>query len=150
MIEVKERLFIGREPDEVFAFLTEASNFLKWQEGVEDLEVMTPGPWRVGTRIRTYHSLLVWKRLEDWSEVTGLEPGRLIRNSGSSGKTVYQEEFLLEPAVDGCHLHYRAEIKPGGIFAFIEGLAGLAFRNQMRRSFARLKTILEKETFRIV
>lgn len=147
MIAVREELLIRREPADVFAFLTDAPNFLKWQEGVEDLEVMTPGPWRVGTRIRTFHSFLIWKRLEDWSEVTGLEDGKLIRNAGRSGNTTYEEQFLLEAAPEGCRLHYRADIKAGGIFAWIEGLAGRAFRSQMRRSFAKLKTLLEKETF---
>lgn len=147
MITVREDLSIRREAPEVFAFLTHAPNFLKWQEGVEDLEVVTPGPWRVGTRIRTFHSFLVWKRLEDWSEVIGFENGKLIRNAGRSGNTTYEEEFHLEAAPEGCRLHYRADIKAGGIFAWIEGLAGWAFRNQMRRSFARLKTLLEKEIF---
>lgn len=147
MIEVKEEISIRREPAEVFAFLTDAPNFLQWQEGVVDLEVMTPGPWRVGTRIRTFHSFLLWKRLEDWSEVTGLEPDRSIRNAGRSGNTTYEEEFLLENADGGCRLRYRANIKPGGIFAFIEGLAGWAFRNQMRRSFGRLKMVLEKGSY---
>src|SRR4051812_38066346 len=96
MIEVHIDVRIAKPPAAVFAFLTDAGNFKKWQEGSGGVEFLDRGPWRNGTRLKTIHSFLIWKHLEDWSEIIEIVPNRRIRNRGKVGKTIYREEFGLE------------------------------------------------------
>jgi hypothetical protein len=143
-IEVRIGILIGRTPADVFAFLTELNNFTKWQEGIVGAELLDPGPWRAGTRIKTIHSFLIWKHLEDYSEIVEIIPNRIIRNRGKVGKTTYREEFALEEKNGGTHLRYLAEIEPGGVFSHMKTLSAWAFRSQMRNSFNKLKQLLER------
>lgn len=143
MIEVREQVHILRPQEDVFAFLTDLDNFMKWQEGLVAVELLVPGPWRAGTRIKTTHSLLLWKTLLDYSEITHFEAGKGFRNRGDVGKTHYEEEFVLEPDSGGTLLKYTANIRAGGIFTYIQPLAAWAFRQQMKRSFRKLKLLLE-------
>jgi hypothetical protein len=143
MIEVKLEVAIGRPAGEVFAFLTAIGNFKKWQEGIVAVEQIDAGPWRPGTRIKTIHSFLIWNNLQDHSEIMDIETDRRISNRGQVGKTVYREEFLLSPEGNGTLLRYRAEIEPGGVFAYLKTISEWNFRSQMRRSFAKLKSLME-------
>src|SRR4051812_16568309 len=123
MVNMIEILTIRKPVAEVFSFLTGMENFQKWQEGIVAVEALDPGPWRVGLRVKTVHSFLLWKNLQDFSEIVGLETNRRIANAGTAGSSKYQEEFLLESVGTDTRLTYRAEIKPGGVFVFIEPLA---------------------------
>lgn len=42
---------IGRPPDDVFAFVTDPGNLSAWQD-VDEVEQLTEGPVRAGTRFR--------------------------------------------------------------------------------------------------
>jgi hypothetical protein len=143
MIEIRLEETILRSPADVFAYLTELGNFQNWQEGIVRVELLDPGPWRAGTRFKTIHSFLIWNKLEDLSEILAIEPGKRIANRGGVGKTRYQEEFLFEAVPGGTHMRYRADIEPGGVFAYIKTISGWAFQSQMRRSFSKLKNLLE-------
>jgi carbon monoxide dehydrogenase subunit G len=145
MIEIRLHTAIAAPPETVYAFLTQIDNFPKWQEGLVRLEQLDPGPWHAGMRIKTIHSFLIWNNLEDFSEIAALEPGRRIANQGAAGKNRYSEEFLLLPEGAGTRLEYRADIEPGGIFRYLKTISAWSFRSQMRRSFSRLKVLLEAE-----
>jgi hypothetical protein len=143
MIEVRLEVSIRRASGDVFSFLTTIGNFRKWQEGIVSVEQLDAGPWRAGTRIKTVHSFLFWNDLQDHSEIVAVETDRRISNQGQVGKTRYREEFLLVPEAEGTRLCYRADIEPGGVFSYLKTLSAWNFRAQMRRSFAKLKSLLE-------
>jgi hypothetical protein len=144
MIRINESLHIQCPTEEVFGFLTLAENFPRWQEGIVSIQVLDAGPWRPGTRIRTIHSFLLWKRLQDDSEITGMDPGRGFTNRGKVGNTRYEEAFSLQAHVGGTTLDYQTEIRAGDVFRFFEPVAGYAFKMQMKKSFGKLKRLLEK------
>ncbi|MDB5104177.1 MAG: hypothetical protein JWP91_1866 [Fibrobacteres bacterium] len=143
MIEVRLEVGIRRSAEDVFSFLTELSNFKKWQEGIVSVEQIDPGPWRAGTRFKTIHSFLFWNNLIDLSEIVAVDANRRISNQGRVGKTSYREEFLLASEGEGMRLIYRADIEPGGVFSYMKTLSAWNFRSQMRRSFERLKVLME-------
>jgi len=143
MIRIDFRVTIRRPSTEVFAFLTNADNYRNWQEGIVRMELLDDPPWRKGTRMKTVHAFLFWKNLEDFSELTRVQAGSGFSTRGSSGGSTYQENFSIENCEGGARLDYFAEIMPAGIFKLLRPLTAWAFRGQMRRSFAKLKHILE-------
>ncbi len=143
-VAIRLEVSIRRSPAEVFAFLTDVRNFARWQEGIASIQQLDAGPWKKGTRIKTVHKFLLWNSLVDYSEIISLEPDAGFRNQGKAGNNAYREEFRLETTADGTCLKYSADITPGGVFIFLKSISAWAFRGQMKRSFEKLKVLLEQ------
>ncbi|MGA2322049.1 MAG: SRPBCC family protein, partial [Solirubrobacteraceae bacterium] len=54
---------IARPPDEVFAFVTDPSKLSAWQDA-EEVQQLTEGPVRAGTRFREVHKAMGRRRVE--------------------------------------------------------------------------------------
>jgi len=54
MVKAQASVLIERPPEAVFGFIADdfASNYRRWSPEVQRLEMLTPGPLRVGTRAR--------------------------------------------------------------------------------------------------
>src|SRR5664279_1797459 len=77
---------IARPPDEVFAFVTDPTKLSAWQDA-EDVQQLTEGPVRAGTRFREVHKVMGRRRVE-LTEVDECEPGRLVHIRGVEGAPV--------------------------------------------------------------
>ena len=67
---------IARPPHEVFAFVTDPTKLSAWQDA-EEVQQLTEGPVRAGTRFREVHKALGRERVE-LTEVVECDPGRLF------------------------------------------------------------------------
>ena len=57
MPDIKGTIEIGRPVEDVFTYLAEPSNVVKWESGVEVMELTSEGPIGVGSkgrRVETY------------------------------------------------------------------------------------------------
>ena len=54
---------IARPPDEVFAFVTDPTKLSAWQDA-EEVQQLTEGPVRAGTRFREVHKTMGRQRVE--------------------------------------------------------------------------------------
>jgi hypothetical protein len=54
---------IARPPDEVFAFVTDPAKLSAWQDA-EEVQQLTEGPVRAGTRFREVHKAMGRRRVE--------------------------------------------------------------------------------------
>jgi uncharacterized protein YndB with AHSA1/START domain len=132
---------IARAPDDVFAFFTDPANLSAWQDA-EEVEQLTEGPVRAGTRFREVHKAMGRRRVE-LTEVVESDPGRLFHIRVVKGPPVDGRwEFARTP--DGgprvtltplAHLPGRARLANGAM----EQVTALAFR----RFHRRLKRALE-------
>jgi carbon monoxide dehydrogenase subunit G len=124
---------IARTPEDVFAYLTDASNLPKWQEGVKSASL------RDG-RIEESRSLL-GRELDTTLEIVEQEEPRLFTLRALDGPVRVTIRHELEPADDGTQLTVTAEGDiPGG---FAAGLVARRVEKQFRKDFERLKQILE-------
>ena len=74
MIHVSHSIDIRRSPEDVFAYVTDPANLHTWQDA-EEIEQLTPGPVRPGTRFREVHKALGRRRTEI-TEVVLFDHGR--------------------------------------------------------------------------
>jgi carbon monoxide dehydrogenase subunit G len=124
---------IARKPEDVFAYLTDASNLPQWQAGVKSASL------RDG-RIEESRSLL-GRELDTTLEIVEREEPRLFTLRALDGPVRVTIRHELEPADDGTQLTVTAEGDiPGG---FAAGLVARRVEKQFRRDFERLKQILE-------
>jgi len=64
---------IARQPDEVFAFVTDPTKLSAWQDA-EEVQQLTEGPVRAETRFREIHKVMGRRRVEP-TEVVKCDPG---------------------------------------------------------------------------
>jgi carbon monoxide dehydrogenase subunit G len=123
---------IGRTPEDVFAYITDASNLAAWQAGVKSATL------RDG-RIEESRSLL-GRELHTTLEIVEQEEPRLFALRALDGPVLFTVRHELEPADGGTMLTVIAE---GDVPGFASGLLARRAEKQFRRDFERLKQILE-------
>ncbi len=126
---------IARPPDEVFAFVTDPTKLSAWQDA-EEVQQLTEGPVRAGTRFREVHKAMGRRRVE-LTEVVECDPGRLFHIRVVEGPPVDGRwEFASTPAggtrvtlTPLAHLPGRARIANRAM----EQMTALVFRRFHRR-----------------
>jgi uncharacterized protein YndB with AHSA1/START domain len=133
---------IARPPDEVFAFVIDPANLSAWQD-TEEVEKLTEGPVRIGTRFREVHAAMGRRRVE-LTEVVECDPGRVFHIRVIEGPPVDGRWEFTPTRAGGtrvtltplAHLPGRARIVNGAM----EHVTALVFR----RFHRRLKRALEE------
>ncbi|MCS6711578.1 SRPBCC family protein [Brachybacterium sp. EF45031] len=95
-IDVRRERLIAARPEVVWSVLTDLENATTFLSGVESVEVLTPGPYAVGTRWRETRSMLGMRGTEEMQVVEVDAPHRTTVTAAHKG-TQYRSEFLLEP-----------------------------------------------------
>ena len=134
---------IARPPEEVFAFVSDPAKLSAWQDA-EEVQQLTDGPVRAGTRFREVHKVMGRRRVE-LTEVVEYDPGRVFHIRVLEGPPV-DGRWEFAPTAGGgtrltltplAHLSGRAHIANRAL----EHITALAFR----RFHRRLKRALERE-----
>jgi len=133
---------IARAPEDVFAFVIDPAKLSVWQDA-EEVQQLTDGPVRAGTRFREVHKLMGRRRVE-LTEVVECEPGRVFHIRVVEGPPV-DGRWEFAPTPRGgtrltltplAHLSGRMRIANRAL----EQMTALAFR----RFHRRLKRALEQ------
>ena len=124
---------ITRTPEDVFAYLTDASNLPAWQAGVKSA-TMRDG------RIEESRSLL-GRELNTKLEVVEQEEPRLFTQRALDSPVPFTVRHELEPADGGTRLTVTAD---GDVPGFVAGILARRAEKQFRKAFERLKEILER------
>jgi hypothetical protein len=142
MIKVELSIDIERPVAEVFAFVTNPANDAKWQEGVIESRMVSPGPMGVGSKLKDARKFLGLK-LESELEVTEYAPNKVFGLKVSSGPMQFEIKQSFEAVGGGTRIALVAEGEPAGVFK----LAGGAFKKQLEGQLTadseRLKKVLE-------
>jgi hypothetical protein len=137
---------IEREPEAVYAVLSDLSRHSDFSAGLAQVQKTTEGPVRVGSRFRAQET--VPGRFVSVAEITALEPPRLIAWKAEVPRAMRTRwEFRLERAGAGTRLTQVSEWEP-------VGLAGWLMLNlhrkrnaprENRRTLERIKHALEAQ-----
>jgi uncharacterized membrane protein len=128
MTKIERSIVIDRPIDEVFEFTHDLAKSPLWQSTLVELEVLTEGPMRVGTRWREVRRFL-GKRIETVIELTEYEPNTHSAIRMVSGPIPLSGTFALEPAGDATRFTVTGELDAHGFFKLAEPVfAGLAGR----------------------
>jgi uncharacterized protein YndB with AHSA1/START domain len=142
MIQYAVSMHLNRPVDQVFAFLTDASKQPTWQSNLIEIEPLTEGPMRVGTRIREVRR--VGRRPTEYqAEVIDFEPNKRFALRVITGPHVtLSYSFAAEDG--GTRLRYQFVMRTSGMMRVLEPLIARSLRKQSTSDFERLKGILER------
>lgn len=107
---------IAAPPSKVFAH---ATNVEKWAEivpAIESVEMLTPGPVRVGTRFRETRTLMGREATEEMEFLVLDPPNTYVLVAESHGSR-YRTEFVFTPEGDGTKLTMVFGAEPLTVFA---------------------------------
>ncbi|QNE21441.1 SRPBCC family protein [Kribbella qitaiheensis] len=144
MSSIVTQVEIDREPEEVFAYVTDPANFSEWQDNVTGGH-MDDGPTRVGSICSTTRRIGGSERSVS-SEVTVLDPPRAWAVRGTDGPIRSMVNVAVEPIGDGQASRVTIDLDFAGHGigkVLVPLLVRPQSRKEMQRNVARLKSRLE-------
>ena len=138
MNTLKANIIINRPPPEVFAGLTNFSQWPHWQGGLISVEQISPGPLAVGSQLRQVRSSGDPK--ESLIEVTRFVPDQMLGVKSPSPPLAWQGTFTLEPLDTHTRFGLEFKIEASGL----TGLIGyLIIRLTLEQELKTFKTLIE-------
>jgi uncharacterized protein YndB with AHSA1/START domain len=136
---------IARNPEDVFAYITDVPRHPEWQEGLVSVTVETEGPVRVGTRV-VHRRRLGPQTVSTTSEITAYDPPHALSFRGIDGPIRAEGSQRVEPAGDGSRVSFQMELKGQGLGKLMLPMARKQAARQVAVSHEKLKRILETAT----
>lgn len=146
MRTVTSSIIVQCPVEEVFGFVTDATNNPLWQtgRGLRETRQSPDGPVGVGTRITEVWSFM-GRTSESTSEVIEYEPNRKYTRAGISGSSpIKQGVYTFEPVAEGTHWTSSVQVEAGGLFAIAEPLLANTMKQGFEEGMAEAKTLLER------
>jgi hypothetical protein len=111
MLQAHARRLIDRPAEAIFHYIAHGffENYPRWSPEVCELELLTPGPVRLGTQarqVRIDHG----RRSESTFQVAVYEPGQQIEFASLSSP-YYRVRYYLEPVQEAACLHFTFELQ---------------------------------------
>ncbi len=144
MFDIKSAIFIRRDPQTVFAYLTHPDALPDWAESVQRAEAEPPGELRAGSRLREELVLFGSPRVVEWSVVEWEMPSRIVFEAATFMVTWTRVDFRLSADQDGTELEVHVQGRGRGIWRLLEPLLANRFRTYRRLELARIKAQLEQ------
>lgn len=142
MIKVELSVVVNRPAAEVFAFVVDPANNKKWQKGLVESRLTSPGPVGVGSQITDVRKIM-GRDLDSKLEVIAFESNKTFGEKVVSGPLQFEIMQTFEPSGDGTKVSLVAHGEPGGFFKLAEGLVQKQLQSQLEGDSQRLKKALE-------
>jgi uncharacterized membrane protein len=142
MTAIATSVEIARSPEDVFAYITDVPRHPEWQEGLVSVSVETEGPLRVGSRV-VHRRKLGPRTVATTSEITTLDPPRLVAFRGLDGPIRGEGTQRVERAGEGSRVLFEMEMRGHGLGALMLPMARRQATRQVAESHQKLKRILE-------
>jgi hypothetical protein len=107
-------IHIARLPETVWAYMMDFSNAPRWRNLVRDIEILTPGSLRAGSKLKVTFDVPGGEKTAT-SEVWVFEPPRHfgIRNTEQNVTGVF--DYRLDPEGHGTRVTFSCSIQPRGV-----------------------------------
>jgi uncharacterized protein YndB with AHSA1/START domain len=146
MTIVSAAVVIRRPIAEVFAFVTDTGNSLRWQSsrGLKSIRQRPEDGLGVGTRItEAWH--FMGRTSESTSEVTAYEPNRMYTRHLIAGSSpIKRGTYVFEPLAEGTRWTFTLDVQADGLFAIAELLLASAIKRGMEANMTEAKALLER------
>ncbi len=142
-VRIEADIVIDRPVEEVFAYLSNPENYVKWEVHCRGSEVTSEGPIGVGT---TYSDEVQFlgRRIKQIFEITEYEPNRKLSQKTISGPMGATGSFSFESVEGGTKVTIVGEADPRGLWRLIpKGTMAREGKKEWEASFAKLKGLLE-------
>lgn len=140
---MEDSIVINHPVEEVFAYLTDVTNWPRWNMVVGNVEQTPPGPLEKGTKLRGAAEVM-GRTMQYSGEILEYDPNRKVVQKMRVGPAELQTNWLFERLGDSTRLTIRSEGKTSGPSIIAGPLMDRAVKKQIEESLARLKAILEE------
>jgi uncharacterized protein YndB with AHSA1/START domain len=141
MIKHEVTIHFNRPVEQVFAFLVDTGKVSSWQSSLIELEQLTEGPLRAGSRFREIRRL-GRRDTKIEGQVTAFEPNKRLET-----KTITKPEVTVSYSFDsengGTRLRYKFVLLSSGIMRLLEPLIASSLKKERESDFETLKNLLE-------
>jgi uncharacterized protein YndB with AHSA1/START domain len=141
MPEAANEVVINRPIGEVFAFLADAENDLRWRDGVLDI-AREPGTSGVGARYKQGVKGPGGRRVAADVEITEYQPDTLIAFRGIAGPVRPEGRYTLSPADGGTRVRFELSARLAGLKRLMSSPVQKSMDTEVG-SLAKLKQLLE-------
>jgi carbon monoxide dehydrogenase subunit G len=141
MINVQVSIVINRPLKEVFSFLSNLENNMKWRSGMIKAEKISEGSIGVGTTYRMINNFF-GRRVEGEAVVTEYELNRKYATMNKSGLPV-KTQRMFESVEGGTRVTFSVETELGGIFKLVEPLMASIGKRRLGADAAAVKKLIE-------
>lgn len=136
--------FIAADGGSVFAYVADLKNETTWQADIKALTFVSEGPLSLGSRfVETRRTCGVKFRWE--FEITKLVPGREIQIASVEARCPYRGGRIFTTMPGGTRVTERGELWLPYLPQLFSPLVVLLSHRALRRAYARLKEIIEKQ-----
>jgi uncharacterized membrane protein len=142
VISIQKNIHINKPIADVFAFVTNFANDVKWQTDLVRSEMTSPGPIGVGST-GLYVQKFMGRELKNDVVVTVYEAPKRYAFKTTTGAVMFEGENVFEEMGGGTHLTVTIKGEPGGFFKVAEGLLSKELEKTIGRDLAKLKETLE-------
>ena len=144
MFQVQVSIVINRPLEEVFAFLSDLENNLKWRSGMIEAKKTSAGPIGVGTTYRMINNFF-GRQVEGEAVVTEYEPNRKYATMNKSGLPI-KTQRTFEPVEGGTRVTFSVETELGKFFKPIEPLLANIGKRRVEADAITVKNLIEAGT----
>ena len=145
MVKARADILIRRPQKLVYGFVARDffANYPRWSPEVQRLEVLTPGPLRVGSRARQVR-IDQGRRSESTFRVTALEDP--VRLEFAEGSDLFRIGYRLDPAGEQTRLSFAFELTRLELYMRpFEKLVRIAVQDGAERVVRNIKALVERE-----
>jgi uncharacterized protein YndB with AHSA1/START domain len=141
MPEARHQVTIRRPAIEVFEFIANGENGLKWRTGILDIAHVSGSG--VGETYKQGVKGPDGRRIDADYRITAYEPNSRLAFAGTAGPVRPTGEYVLEEVDGGTRLTFALQAELGGIKKLLMGGAVQKTMDTEVRATERLKTLLE-------
>lgn len=142
MARIEESIEIKCPVDNVFAYITEARNWPKWQSMLPEAEQTSQGKVGVGSTFKGVVRLMGLS-MKWTAKGTEYEPNKYWGKTITSGSIVNRERLICDVIGTGTKFTIVYDMNVGGLMKLFSPMIVRAMRKETTKSVGNLKTVLE-------
>jgi len=123
--------------------LADIQRYIQPGSPVPEMEKIPAGPTAVGTRWREVVRLAPFLTMTMWSDVTAIEPGRLLEETFHGPWMTGWIRYSIEPTDDGSVLRQQETLSPHGPLRLVAGKVDRMLRPRVTSRLAAIRDLLE-------
>lgn len=131
-MQIELETFIAAPPPVVFSTLADFAAWPLFMDGIESVEILTPGSVEAGTRFRETRKMFGKSATEEMTVAEIAQPGRIVLVAFNHG-TNYRIDHRISASDDGSRLSLRFAGTPVTLLARVFTPLGWLFAGSVRK-----------------
>ena len=136
-------IIINRPVQEVFAFVSDHSNDKLWKPFVTESRQLSAGPIRAGTRFEIVTVAWGYRRSGE-VEILEYEPDHMFVYRAHDRHFPFISQLTFSTTPSGTRILGYVKFQAQGVWKLLSSLPLLFFHSQTKRTFLRLKQVMEE------